>query len=357
MRKLATVVVVAVALAGAGWFVLREADAPAVSRPSVAAVSKPAAQGARTEGTVARSTAENRSRLAATPVVPKKTLFNEFVTSREYRGLYERLRDSPEGRTPHGRLVLYEILRECSGVTGDVPRQFNRGGWSARSRDEFVASIPVTDPAREKRIAAYQQFTADRCVGIDASRLSQDDLLQMLRESAGAGEPAAQALLIEHELWAARRGSGNNTASPSDAQLEALRQAVGSRDPEAIRVAGRVLANGWSDYALRIGPEQLPVEPRPFVNSWLVLACEYGAPCGADTPRMLQACAMQGYCDAQSFPEYLATYGTTIHDATMLMQYRGLVRSAIESGDWSQIQVLRGQPQGNSRPTFIPGPR
>jgi hypothetical protein len=187
--------------------------------------------------------------------------------------------------------------------------------------------------------------------------LSRDELLKLLRDSAAGGEPAARALVIEQDLWAARRTSVGNLNSISDAQVQALREAAGTRDPEAIRVAGRVLANGWHDYALRVGPEELPVEPRPFVNAWLVLACEYGAPCGADTPRMQQACAFQGYCDAQTYPDFLAYYGSTPHDSTLLMQYRNLVRAAIESGDWSQIRVVRGQPQASNRQTFIPGPR
>jgi hypothetical protein len=352
MTRRVVLIAAVVIVAASAWFMTRETTAPSESGTRGAADQ--AARGGAGHVTAPRSASQALSRTAN---APKKTLFNEFVTSPDYRALYDRLRDSPEGRTPHGRFVLYEILRECSKQTGDVPQTFYRRGWNPKDQEEFVKGIALTDPLREKRIAAYRQFTADRCAGIGEVSLSQDELLKMLRESAAGGEPAAQALAVEHDLWAARRASGNREASPTDAQLDTLRQAASSKDPEAIRVAGRVLANGWSDYALRVGPDELPVEPRPFVNAWLVLACEYGAPCGADTPRMLQACAMQGYCDAQTFPEYLANYGSTPHDSTMLMQYRNLVRTAIESGDWSQLRILRGQPQGDRRPTFIPGPR
>lgn len=340
------------AVSASAWFMTRESGAPAESSGA-----QPPAVNMASHTSTSSGAARAPQPLARPVVAPKKTLFNELVTSRDYRSIYERLRDTPEGRTPHGRLVLYEILRECGNVNGDVPRGFNRRAWTPKSREDFIKGIALTDPARERRINAYQQFTADRCAGIGEVSVTDDELVKMLREAAAGGEPAAQALAIEQDLWAARRGSGNREASPTDAQIDTLRVAASSKDPEAIRVAGRVLANGWNDYALRIGPDELPIESRPFVNAWLVLACEYGAPCGADTPRMQQACAMQGYCDAQSFPEYLANYGTSPHDATMLMQYRELVRSAIESGDWSQLRVVRGQPQGISRPTFIPGPR
>lgn len=291
------------------------------------------------------------------PVAPraplKKSVFEDLVTVREYRALYDRLNGTPEGETPKGRLVMYELLRECANVTGGLPWPLARRRIP-NNRDQFVAGLAMTDPRRERRIAAYEQFTADRCAGLGGITISGDELGRLLHAAADAGEPAARALEVEHDLWNARRGLGNTI---SDSQVQTLREAAATRDPEAIRIAGRVLSNSWNDYALRVGPDELPIEAKPFVNAWLVLSCEYGAPCGADTPRMQQMCAFQGHCDAQTFPEYLASYATSPHDATLLLQYRTLIRNAIESGDWSQIHVARGQPQGVDRQQFVPGPR
>lgn len=356
-RRLAAVAAVAAIVASAAaWLAMRPESSTQPQQSAQTAETK----GSRMQGP--RAIDEGRPGAAALantrPAEPvRKTLFGEYLASPQYLGLYERLKATPEGDTPQGRLVLYEILRECATVNGGVPWPFGARRWNQPRRDEFVAGIAGTDPQRERRIAAYDKFTADRCTGLSGVTISQDDLYKLLKDSAAGGEPAARALAVEQDLWAARRASGTRTASPSDAQIEALKEAASTRDPEAIRVAGRVLANGWSDYALRIGPGELPVDARPFVNAFLVLACEYGAPCGADTPRMLQACALQGHCDAQSFPEYLAYYGSSPHDSTLLMEYRSIIRSAIETGDWSQLHVLRGQPQGSNRATFIPGPR
>ena len=80
-------------------------------------------------------------------------------------------------------------------------------------------------------------------------------------------------------------GTGGGTSGfawPGGGLSDQLRQIAGTRDPEAIRVAGRIMANSWQDYALRVGPGQLPVEQRAFVNAFLVLSCEFGAPCGTD---------------------------------------------------------------------------
>jgi hypothetical protein len=273
--------------------------------------------------------------------------------SREYRALYDRLNGSPEGSSPKGRLVLYQILRECAEVQGGLPWPLARRG-SRTTREQFVKTIAATDPRRERRIAAFDQFTADRCAGMAGVTVSSDDLLKLLQGAADGGEPAARALLVEHNLWGARSGL---SVTPTEAQVETLKEAAGSRDPEAIRVAGRVLANGWKDFSLRLGPDEMPIEMRPFVNAWLVLACEYGAPCGADTPRMQQICAFQGYCDAQSFPDYLAYYSSSPHDSTMLMQYRGIIRNAIETGDWSQLRILRTESEPGRGPMYVPGPR
>ena len=292
---------------------------------------------------------------------PRATLFNEYLGARNYRTLYDRLHGTPEGDTAQGKLVLYEILRQCANVTGGM-----RPGYRQvqPNRDEFMAGLAPTDPQRDKRIAAFESFTQDKCAGLDGLSISRADLLKLLNDAASLGDPGAKALAFEQEMWQARRAGGGDGrwnrdggVTLSDAQVESLRQMAATRDPEAIRAVGRVLANSWHDYALRVGPDQQPVEPRAFMNAWLVLACEFGAPCGTDSPRMLQACAMQGHCDAMNFPDYVYYYGSTPHDSQLLTQYRQIVRTAIESGDWSQLAVVRGQPPGGNRITFVPGPR
>jgi hypothetical protein len=106
---------------------------------------------------------------------------------------------------------------------------------------------------------------------------------------------------MEQELWQARRGGRDGGVTLTDEQIASLRQIAGTRDPRHPR-AGRVLGNSWQDYQVRVGPDQLPSEQRAFMNAWLVLSCEFGAPCGTDTPRMLQACAMQGIATRRAIP-------------------------------------------------------
>jgi hypothetical protein len=348
---------VAALLVAGAWLALRPPELPdyPVAAPAAVNEDKHDSGAGKLSASAVLSIDPHAKSARATPATPvRATLFDEFLGAKQYRAIYDRLKASPEGQTAEGKLVLYEILRQCAAIT-----EGRRPGYraSAPKRADFVAGIAPNDPNRERRIAAFEDFAADKCVGFADVSITQADLGKLLGEAAAAGDPRAKALAIEQDLWQARRAGGRDGATISDAQIENLKQAVATRDPEALRVAGRVLANSWSDYALRIGPDQQPVEPRAFVNAWLVLACEYGAPCGADTPRMQQACAFQGHCDAQNFPDYLYYYASTPYDSQLLVQYRSFLRQAIETGDWSQLSVVRGLPPANNRPTFVPGPR
>ena len=362
-RKWPMAVALAVAGVGLAWLVWRpgSVDAPDGTRPAgaISASSRSAASSIESRETMRRPGANGAAR---TPAAAPPTLFGEYLKSKDKRALYDRLEGSPEGQTAEGRFVRYQLLRDCAKVSDDKSYRFT--GWrpGPATREEFVNGIAMTDPNRDRRIAAYDAFQVDRCGTLSDVNIAYPDLMALLQGAAAAGDPRARAVSVEQQLWESRRANGGSWirdggVTVTDAQFDALRQAASTRDPEAIRVTGRVLSNSWSDYALRIGPEQEPVDPRPFVNAWLVLACEYGAPCGTDSPRMLQACALQGHCDAMNFPDYVYYYGSTPYDSQLLTQYRQILRQGIETGNWNQLTVVRGQPPGGNRITFVPGPR
>ena len=301
----------------------------------------------RTPPAIARAPA-----VAAPPRPPG--VFDEFLKTKEYRGLYDRLRNSAEGETPEGRLVLWEILRNCATVTEGRRYSYRP---PVPKREDFVAGINVNDPQREQRIAAYDAFVTNRCQGFEGVAIAQADLDKILASSAAGGDSRAKALSLEQELWMARRSQGRDSVVLSDNHVETLKQLANTKDPEAIRVAGRVMANSWADTSIRLGPDQQPVEQRAFMNAWLVVACEFGQPCGSDTPRLQQACALQGHCNAQTYPDYLYYYSSSPHESQLLAQYRSVLRNAIDTGDWSQLSIVRGVPSPPGRITFVPGPR
>jgi hypothetical protein len=281
-------------------------------------------------------------------------LFNEYLAAKGYKAIFDRLSGSSEGETPEGRYVLYDILRKCATVTERTTRQ-PIVRTAEQRRDQFVASIPENDPLREKRIAAFDDVASNRCAGMEGVTITQSALGKMLADASAAGDPKAQALSLEQSLWAARRADGRwrTDVAPSDPQIDQLRNAILSKDPEAMLIAGRVLSTSWHDFSLRIGDNQV-VEQRSFQQAWALLACDYGYPCGENNQRLLSACAYQGHCNAQSLPDYIYYYGASPYDSQLLSQYREILRTAIETNNWGMLNVVRGPVPAQARATNNP---
>ena len=277
------------------------------------------------------------------------SLNGEYLTTKNLKALYDRLSTGAEGQTGEGQYILYEILRRCATVTeGNVRRPFQR---ALPNRDDFVATLAPNDPQREKRLSAFDEMDTKRCAGFEGVTITQANLNKMLTDAVNAGDPKARALAIEQELWAQRRqGQRMDQITLSDAQVDSLRQILATRDPGAMVSAGRILSNSWHDFSIRVGPEGTPIEPRAFYNAWQTLACEYGYPCGGNNSRVLSECALQGHCQAQSLQDYLYYYAGSPHDSQLVMQYQQILRNAVETGDWSQVAIVRGpRPPGRNQ--------
>jgi hypothetical protein len=294
-----------------------------------------------------------RAKKAAVPV--RQTLAGEFLAAKQYRALYDRLKSSPEGTTAEGAYVLYEIAKRCATIP-DKPTWRNAPAAKPleQRRDEFLATLQPTDPLRDKRVAAFEEVNVNRCLGFEGVTMAQVELNKMLADAVRLGDPKARALAIEQEITATRRGRWDQ-GTLSDAQIDGLRQAIGTRDPAAMVTAGRILSTPYSDITMRVGPDGQVVEPRAMYNAWQILACDYGYPCGDNNERLLQACAYQAHCDASSLPDYLYYYGSSPHDSQLIAQYQNILRTAIETGDWSQLNLVRGpRPPGAPRFQFTP---
>ena len=350
------VVMVMVAAFGAGaWMLLRPPEAPVLPAENVVLAaplesSRPPASSASKLSAAAvldidpRAISPRPGRAMAT----KASLNNEFLTTKNLKALYDRLKATPEGQTPEGTYLLYEMLRRCANVTDGGRRPFQR---PIPKREEFLASLPANDPNRDKRIAAFDDIETNRCAGFEGVTVTQADLNKLLADAVAAGEPKARALQVEQEVMQMQGRPAARTLN--DAQLETLRQVIASRDPGAMVTAGRLLSNTWNDLTIRLGPEGQVVEPRAFMNAWQILACDYGCACGGDNARVLSECALQGHCNAASLQDFLFYYGGSPHDSQLVTQYQGILRAAIESGDWSQLSVVRGpRPTGSPRMFF-----
>ena len=349
------------ALVAGAWFALRPPEIPdpqpaasASSAPSVearAAVLAPAPK----LGTSAVLSIDPRGATSrGAGAQARQGLWNEYLRAKGYKAMYDRLAGSSEGETAEGRYVLYDILRKCATVTERNFRQPLVRSVEQR-RDQFLAALPENDPQRDKRIAAFEEVATNRCAGLEGLTITQSALNNMLAQAAAAGDPKAQALSLEQSLWAARRAEGRwrSDVAPTDEQVATLRNAIMSRDPEAMLIAGRVLSTSWHDFSLRIGDNQV-VEQRSLQQAWQLLACDYGYPCGENNQRLLSACAYQGHCNAQTLPDYIYYYGASPYDSQLLSQYREVLRTAIETNNWSMLNVVRGPVPAQARATNNP---
>jgi len=351
------------ALVAGAWYALQPpqlADAPAAnvasSAPSVEAraAALPTSSKLGTSAVLSIDPRGAGARGGSGSHPPRSGLWNDYLGAKSYKAIYDRLSGSAEGETPEGKYVLYDILRKCATVTERTTRQPIIRTAEQR-RDQFVASIPANDPQRDKRIAAFEEVALNRCAGLEGVQITQASLNAMLASAAAGGDAKAQALTLEQSLWSARRAEGRwrSDVAPTDDQVTQLRTAIMSRDPEAMLIAGRVLSTSWHDFSLRIGDNQV-VEQRSFQQAWALLACDYGYPCGENNQRLLSACAYQGHCNAQSLPDYIYYYGASPYDSQLLSQYREVLRTAIETNNWSMLNVVRGPVPAQARATNNP---
>src|SRR5665213_1917842 len=136
------------------------------------------------------------------PAAPP-SLEMEFLKSRGYQALYERIRAGAEAQTPAGKYVMFEILRACATIV-DRKQRFT-GKTLEERRNAFYAALPVGDPLSDKRAKAFDAVAVDRCAGLSGLSLAQADLDKLLAEAANGGDPGARASLIEQQLMQGRR--------------------------------------------------------------------------------------------------------------------------------------------------------
>jgi len=187
MKRRFTLAAVFLALAAAAaWMALRPPELEPIAGldSSASWVAEPRSRGAAKAGPRDAPAAAGDPRAHIPKVVmtpPPPTLFNEYLGARDYRILYDRLAQSPEGQTAEGKLVLYEILRQCATIT-----EGRRPGFTAtpRNRDEFIKSIPASDSQRERPIAAFDAYAEDHCRGFEGTVVKRGDLMKLLDDTA-----------------------------------------------------------------------------------------------------------------------------------------------------------------------------
>ena len=279
------------------------------------------------------------------------TLAREFEQAGALRPLYDRLSAPGAAATAEAKYVLYRILGTCARKTDPNPRVPAPASRAERRR-QLEASIPDASPLKATRLKAFDELA--RCAGLEELTTTTAELDKLLDDAARGGDPRARALQVQREL-----GSEMPRGAPpiTDAQLQALRDSVASRDPAAIAIAGTVLSNTFGDLVMEVGDAHDALDPAASRQAWRLLACEYGLDCGSDNPELRMSCAFAGRCGPSTIPDHIYFYETTPNQAQLVEQYRQLFRRAIDAGDWSGVTFARrsNAPQSVFR-YFTPGP-
>lgn len=353
---LVTIAFVAVAALAWDWMKAKpdSAQAQAARAPSSAASrsgSSASVQGLAPAGSQPPAPAVNFLKPAAVKDTATP-LAREFTAAKSYKALYDRLKDSPEGRTPEGQYYLYQMLRACATIadrksTFSPGRPFSPTLLQER-RDRVMAEFPEGSPARDQRLAALDQLSVDKCEGMGGITVSEADLNGMLKNAVMGGDPKARLVQAEAEMWAERRSAGSGKPgitrpTLNDGQMDAVRTAFASRDPEAIALAGNMLTYQFRDVSLRLGTDTEPVDASVLRNAALLLACEYGYPCGANAQMVLSGCALQGRCGVQTLADYLFYFSASPYEAQTMDRYRAILRQLSDSGDTSTLGFNRFQ--------------
>lgn len=326
-----------------------EAQAARAAASRASGGSRPSAPGLAPVGSAAPPPAVNFLKPAAVKDTATP-LAREFAAARTYKALYERLKDSPEGRTPEGQYYLYQMLRACATVadrrnTFSPARPYSPAMLQER-RDRVLAEFPEGSPVRDQRLAALEQLAVDKCEGMGGISISESDLNGLLRASALGGDPKARLVQAEAEMWAERRSAssgrpGITRPTLNEGQMEAVRTALVSRDPEAIALAGGMLSVPFRDVSLRLGNDPEPVDSSVLRQAALLLACEYGYPCGANAQLVLSGCAMQGRCGVATLADYLFYFSASPYEAQAIDRYRAALRQMADSGDAASLGFNR----------------
>jgi hypothetical protein len=299
-----------------------------------------------------RSSPPANASTASTRLSP---LLREYRDAKELKPLYDRLSrlEHPSGEE---QWMLASILQGCARVAEDEPDRWKLGKiGDSGARDRFLASLPANDPARDQRLAAFEQVNYDRCGDLRKLDIHRKQIQDLYAAGAAQGDPKARVAVVEQAIQDQQRGPDgkwrfDQTKPPAidDGQVQVLRDAVASGDPYALERAVSLLGrNQYGNFSLRTA-DGTPLDPSALWMASDLVACDYGANCGADSKWLLYACAMQGQCAAGNMRDFIMYYFASPNTSQQMAQYETAIRNAATNGDWSFFRFYPGPAPGTA---------
>ena len=293
---------------------------------------------------------------------------------RDWPALYQRVKNGPQ--TPEAMYIQAELIRNCTRATPPARPTASPAAPTAtpssppappsaeERRQKFAATIPENDPFRTQRLAAYDKVSADACGELSNMGLVRDNAKTLMADAASAGYARARAEKLVDDIQRAAQEAAQKDRPDmprgafgrmpvTDDQFRELTELLGSRDARVLSELRSVLASSWQDAGLRIGADQQPVDNRAMFAALQLLGCDLGTPCDAESQTVLQRCAYQSQCAANTVGDQVYYYDASPHQAQLIERYRQTLLEMMRSGDFSSLRVVRG-PQGAGN-TFVFG--
>jgi hypothetical protein len=274
-------------------------------------------------------------------------LMSEYLARKDFPALMAKVSQLPNDG--EALFLRAQLLERCAKKT-DAPADAKPRPTPEERRAAFVASLLPNHADTQQRISAYDAANPDSCGTLRSLETTGKDIADLLARAKELKDPSALARDLNCEIFeSADRTATSGSRAPeiTDSRVERIRQAIASRNPVAVRVGVGMLANTYRNGAFRIGADGANVDTQAMFHAANMISCQYGSDCNVD---VLRACASEGKCRANNYDDYLAYYELSPNAAQTVESYRAQLTQMIDSGDFSSLQLVKGeQPAGSVR--------
>ena len=325
------------------WYFVRpegSTDSIVSAVAKTAAISPPRVDGVTTFPQLAQRVLGPSAPTGTRAVVPlKSALAIEFEKAVQLKPFYDRYLANPEAADAETKYFAAVAIETCVG------RARGAQGVTDADRERFQSRLKENDPNNQQRIEAFNRVTAI-CEGFAGINLTSGEAARLYAEAAAAGNPGAKVALAANQFSEQTRAGnarGVDARRLTEDQLALVRDGLASGDPFAIQRAGQLLTRNSTQLVdRRLGASADPFNPRDWGSAWTLAACDRGANCGADAPRILTGCAYQGACGYQSLEAYLQFNELAPNVYLAAQQNRATILDAIAQGRWDWLGIAAG---------------
>ncbi len=270
----------------------------------------------------------------------------QFRARQDYASLYARVKDL---RTPEALYLRAALYARCGpNRTASMARD-----QQSAARARFVAEVSAQGSrATEQRIAAYDKLATNACADLDFGAFDAARLDVMIAAAAAAGDPRARAWQLADRIDGMKIDDKGQRYS-SDANMpagaiEEVQRLLSTGDPDIAMALSGTLASTMSNGLVEI--DGTVVDPRGMNAALKLYACDVGGDCGADSFRILSACAYDGNCEATNLYDYIYYYDLSPSASQMTDSYRQRLEQMYATGDFSGLSFV--PVPGSVTPTF-----